>query len=160
MIKNQELLEDIVDSTLPLVPYVDLVPHLIFLSSSAAFTCFLDVLYDLVYPTFFSEAKISVRSTIRSAEASEDRISALEGQRLLPTLSEMQSCLQQSDTRVYFTISPDTTSVRVSDRLKLAIEASTAAEWDWWPLQPPHHNEDPGRAILSWHCVCPVPQLY
>lgn len=151
----EEVLEQAVADTLPLVYYVDLVPHRPFLASSAAFASFLDALHDLAHPSFFSEARRSVKATIRSAEASEDRPLALEGQRLLPILAEMQSCLQQDETLITFSPSPDEARATVLDRVKLAIEASTAAEWDWWPMQPPNHPAGPGRAKISWQCVCP-----
>lgn len=80
VLAHNVLLEDIVDETLPLVHYVDLVPHLAFLSSSTAFASFLSALQDLVaYRSFFSEARNSVKSTVRSAKTGGDRLLALEG---------------------------------------------------------------------------------
>lgn len=150
---HEEFLENVMDSTLPLVHYVDLAPHLAFLSSSTAFASFIDALYDLAYPSFFSKARSSVKSTMRSAEASEDAVTVLEGHRLLSILLEMKSCLEHNNSRIFFSLSPVETSIGVLNRMKLTIEASTAAEWDWWPLQPASHLADNERAEISWQCV-------
>lgn len=150
---HEEFLENVMDSTLPLVYYVDLAPHLAFLSSSTAFASFIDALYDLAYPSFFSEARSSVKSTMRSAGAIEDAVTVLEGHRLLSILLEMQSCLEHNNSRILFSLSPAVTSIGVLNRMKLTVEASTAAEWDWWPLQPASHSVDNERAEISWQCV-------
>lgn len=154
-IPHEDVLEQVVADTLPSVLYVDLVPHREFLAGSVAFASFIKSLHDLVYPNFVSEATRSVKAIIRSAEKSEDRQLALEGQRMLPILSEMQCCLQQNNSRMSFSTAQEKTHVTTLDKLKLAIETSTAAEWDWWPLQPPSRSHNPGRARISWRCVRP-----
>lgn len=156
---HEDILEKIVADTLPSVLYVDLVPHRIFLTSTSAFATFIDALRGIAYPTFFSEATRSVKANIRSAETSEDRLLALEGQHVLAILAEMQSCLQRSDTPILFSTTPSEIRVTALNSAKLAIEASTASEWDWWPLQPPRHPGNAARAEVSWKCVCPASQL-
>lgn len=158
-IPHEDLLESVVADSLPSVLYVDLEPHRKFLASSSAFASFIVALRGLVYPTFFTEATRSVKETIRSAKTSEDRLLESEGQHVLAILSEMQSCLQQSNTPIPFAINISRTRVAALDRVKLAIEASTAAKWDWWPLQPPRRPERHDGAELSWLCVCPKSQL-
>lgn len=151
---HEQVLEQIVVDTLPLVHYVDLVAHRNFLASSAAFASFIDDLHDLVHPSFFSEARKLLKKTILSAEASGDRSLASEGQRLLPILAEMQSCFLKDYTVIRFFLPSDEIRPTMLDKAKLAIEASTAAEWDWWPLQPPSLPENPGKSRVSWQCVC------
>lgn len=156
---HEDLLERVVADSLPSVLYVDLEPHRLFLASSSAFASFIDALRGLVYPTFFTEATRSVKVTIRSAETSEDRLLASEGQSLLAILSEMQSCLQQRSIPIHFNMNQSETHSKALNRIKLAIEASTASQWDWWPLQSPSHPGGHDRAELSWQCVCPTSQL-
>lgn len=159
-IPHADMLEKIVADTLPSVLYVDLVPHRTFLASTSAFALCIDALRGIVYPTFFSEATRSVKANIRSAKTSEDRLLALEGQRVLAILSEMQSCLQPSHNPILFAIKPFNNRGTALNSAKLALEASTASEWDWWPLQPPRHPGNAARAGLSWKCVCPAsPQI-
>ena len=152
---HEDILEQIVAKTLPSVLYVDLVPHWTFMASSGAFLSFADALHDLAYPTFFSEAKKFVRATIRSSQGSEDKL-ALEGLRLLPVLAEMESCRLNGDSRIHFSVDPSESRVAALDRMKLWVETSTAAEWDWWPLQPPKRSRSQDNAQLSWQCVCLV----
>lgn len=158
-IPHEDVLEQVVADALPSVRYVDLVPHRIFLTSSSAFASFIEALRGLAYPTFFSEATRSVKATVRSAEESEDKLLASEGRHMLAILLEMESCLQQSNTPVSFFMNSSKKRVTALDRMKLSIEASTAAEWDWWPLQPPSRPGRHDKAELSWQCVCPAPQL-
>lgn len=158
-IPHEDLLEQVVADSLPSVLYVDLEPHRTFLASSSAFASFIDALRGLVYPTFFTEATRSVKATIRSAEASEDRLLAWEGHSLLAILSEMQSCFQQHNIPIHFNMNPSETHLKALNRIKLAIETSTASQWDWWPLQPPSRPGGHDRAELSWQCVCPTSQL-
>lgn len=153
-IAQQDVLEQVVVDTLPSVLYVDLLPHRTFLASSSAFASFIDGLHDLVFPTFFSAARKSVMATIRSAETSEYGLLAFEGRHVLAILSEMQSCLQQSNTPISFSVNPSQTQMTALNSAKLAVEVSTASEWDWWPLQPPRYPWSAGSAELSWKCVC------
>lgn len=153
---HEDLLEQVVADSLPSVLYVDLEPHRTFLVSSSAFSSFLDALSGLVDPTFFTEATRFVKATIRSAETSEDRLLVSEGQYLLAILLEMQSCLQQRSFPIDFNMKQSETHSKVLNRIKLAVEASTAAQWDWWPLQPPSRPRGHDRAELSWQCVCPT----
>lgn len=158
-ISHGDLLEQVVADSLPSVLYVDLEPHRTFLASSSAFASFIDALRGLVYPSFFTEGTKSVKATIRSAETSEDRLVASEGQSLLAILSEMQSCFQQQNIPIHFNMKPSETHLKALNRIKLAIEASTASQWDWWPLQPPSRPGRHDRAELSWQCVCRTSQL-
>lgn len=158
-IPHEDLLEQVVADSLPSVLYVDLEPHRTFLASSSAFASFIDALRGLVYPTLFTEATRSVKATIRSAEMSEDRLLASEGQSLLAILSEMQSCFEQRNIPIHFSMKESETHSKALNRIKLAIEASTAAQWDWWPLQSPSRPGRHDRAELSWQCVCPTAQL-
>lgn len=52
-----------------------------------------------------------------------------------------------------FNISPQDNSF--TDRLKLAVEASTGSEWDWWPFRSPlrHQAYNLPSELLSWTCV-------
>lgn len=153
-----EVSDQIIAETLPFISYADLVPHRAFPASSVAFANFVDDLYDLVSPSFTSRARTSLKATIRSAEASEDVQLSLEGQRLLPILREMESCHQQ-DPLISFELPSNDIRVTSLERLQLAIEESTAAGWDWWPLQPPRHAESRGRAKVLWQCVRPESKL-
>lgn len=159
VLPREDLLEQVVADSLPSVLYVDLEPHRTFLASSSAFASFINTLQGLVYPTFFTEATRFVKATIGSAETSEDRLLASEGQYLLAILSEMQSCLPQRNIPIHFNIKQSETHSKALNRIKLAVEASTAAQWDWWPLQPPSRPWGHNRAELSWQCVCPTSQL-
>lgn len=153
-IPHEDLLEKILADTLPSVLYVDLMSHRKFLANSSAFASFIGALRGLAYPTFFSEATKFAKATIRSAEMSEDSLLAVEGHRLLPILSEMQSCLRPRDTSISFSLNVSGTRATALDQAKIAIEASTASEWDWWPLQPPRHPGSSDRAEFMWTCVC------
>lgn len=159
VLPREDLLEQVVADSLPSVLYVDLEPHRTFLASSSAFASFINTLHGLVYPTFFTEATRFVKATMGSAETSEDRLLASEGQYLLAILSEMQSCLPKRNIPIHFNIKKSETHSKALNRIKLAVEASTAAQWDWWPLQPPSRPGRHDRAELSWQCVCPTSQL-
>lgn len=154
---HEDVLEQIVAETLPSVPYVDLAPHWTFLASSSALQSFAVALHDLAYPTFFSEARRFVKETIRSSPANEDKLLELEGRRLLPILAEMESCMLKGDGRICFATNSPNSVLTAFDRIKLATESSTAAEWDWWPFQPPDRLKSCDRGELSWQCVCPIP---
>lgn len=159
VLSHEDLLEQVVADSLPSVLYVDLETHRTFLASSSAFASFINALHGLVYPTFFTEATRFVKATIRSAETSEDRLLASEGQYLLAILSEMQSCLHQRNIPIHFSMKQSEPHSKARNRIKLAIEASTAARWDWWPLCPPSSPGGHDKAELSWQCVCPTSQL-
>lgn len=154
---HEHVLEHILAETLPSVLYVDLMPHWKFLASSEAFSSLADALRDLAYPTFFSEAKkFILEEGIEPPHSSEDRIPELEGQRLLAIIAEMEFCLLSDDSQIHFSVNPSASQVGAMDRMKLWIEASTASEWDWWPLQPPNRPRNQDKAGLSWLCVCSV----
>ncbi|KAG6363956.1 hypothetical protein INS49_009059 [Diaporthe citri] len=153
-IPHKDVLEKVVADALPSVLYVDLLPHRTFLASTSAFASFIDALRGLVYPTSFSEATRFVKATVLSAEKSEDRLLASEGQHELAILSEIQSCLPQRNNLISFSMNSCETRITALNSAKLAIEASTASEWDWWLLQPPRHPGDAARDELSWKCSC------
>lgn len=146
------ILQDIVANTLPEIWEVDFPAHWGFLASTKAFQEFFSDLRDLAYPTLFSRAEKLI------AKRNEP-----EGQRLLPILSELRWAVGgtpggKGDIST-FSIIPHN---RLTDRCKLAVEASTGAEWDWWPFCPPPRHRaynSPDGELLSWKCVSLLDEL-
>lgn len=141
------ILQDIVANTLPEVWEVDFPVHWGFIASAKAFQDFFGDLRDLAYPTLLSRAEKLI-----------SKWNEPEGQRLLPVLSELRWAIERTQggraEKSPFTISPQDNSL--TDRLKLAVEASTGAEWDWWPFCSPLRHQAyniPGGELLSWTCV-------
>lgn len=141
------ILQDVVANTLPEVWEIDFPGHWGFIASAKAFQDFFDDVRDLAYPTLFSRAGKLI-----------SKWNEPEGQRLLPVLSELRWAVERmQDGRArksLFNISPQDSSF--TDRLKLAVEASTGAEWDWWPFRSPLRHQPytlPGSELLSWTCV-------
>lgn len=144
---SQEILEDIMAERLPEVfgrefLQKDVWPRLL---SKKAFRDFLSDISDTAYPTFFSECRKALNAEIDSqgphpSAESEERY-------LLSTLKELQCSAQYSQMLPLSIESPD--SVLWVDRLKLAIEKSTASEWNWWPLSPPPRAERKAHAQLE-----------
>lgn len=146
-LSSDGLLQDIFANTLPEVWEVDFPAQWRFIASTKAFQEFFSDLRDLVYPTLLYRAEKLI------AKWDEP-----EGQRLLPILAELRWVIGrlqgEKKEASSFSISPQDDSLR--DRLKLAVEASTGAEWDWWPFcSPPRHQGHnlPGGELLSWRCV-------
>ena len=44
--------------------------------------------------------------------------------------------------------------VSISNRFKSFVEEQTSVRWHWWPLQPRIPVLPPGKARISWDCVC------
>lgn len=146
-LSSDGLLQDIFANAPPDVWEVDFPDHWRFIASTKAFQVFFSDLRDRVYPTVLYRAEKLI------AKWDEP-----EGQRLLPILSELRWAIGRGQSgrekTASFSISPRHDSL--TDRLKLAVEASTAAEWDWWPFcSPPRHQayNPPGGELLSWKCV-------
>lgn len=147
------ILQDIVANTLPEVWEVDFPAHWGFLASTKAFQEFFSDLRDLAYPTLFSRAEKLI------AKRNEP-----EGQRLLPILSELRWAVGgtpggKGDISTFNIIPQDK---RLTDRCKLAVEATTGAEWDWWPFCPPPRHRaynSPDGELLSWKCVSLLDEL-
>ncbi|KAK7735466.1 hypothetical protein SLS63_003936 [Diaporthe eres] len=134
-IPHEDMLEKILADTLPSVLYVDLMSHRKFLANSSAFASFIGALRGLAYPTFFSEATKFAKATIRSAEMSEDSLLAVEGHRLLPILSEMESCIQPKDTSISFSaniIKPEPETFMPGE-LKFELPADHDDEYHYRP---------------------------
>lgn len=141
------LLQDIFANALPEVWEVDFPAHWRFIASTKAFQEFFCDLRDLVYPTLLYRAEKLITKWDEP-----------EGQRLLPILSELRWAIgrvqDEREKTASFDISPQDDSL--TDRLKLAVEASTDTEWDWWPFcSPPRHQafDSPDGEVLSWKCV-------
>lgn len=141
------LLQDIFANALPEVWEVDFPAHWRFIASTKTFQEFFCDLRDLVYPTLLYRAEKLIT-----------KLDEPEGQRLLPILSELRWAIGrvqgEKGKTASFGISPQDDSL--TDRLKLAVEASTGTEWDWWPFcSPPRHQafDSPGGEVLSWKCV-------
>lgn len=144
--RSKGVLEDIVANRLPGLCEADFPAHWGFLASTAAFMGLIESLQDLAFSTFFSQAKKLIMEV-------DDE----EGRRLLPILTELQWTVARigKERKPEFTIRQENEAPTIGDRLKLAVEASTGSEWDWWPLQAPprHYHDHPSCEVIIWTCV-------
>lgn len=154
-LKSEEVLDTIIDDDLPDVLDANVNTHWHFVASSRIFKEYTDSLQDAAIPTFFSQAK---RLVAEGLVGDEDPNAAAGKTNLLRALEEVQWCFTQTGVAPSISIpasEPSLQSFRVSNLAKLAVEASSQSEWQWWPLQPPRSR---GKAKdtecrISWKCV-------
>ncbi|ROW12727.1 hypothetical protein VMCG_00290 [Cytospora schulzeri] len=183
--QSDAVLEDIMADKLPGIFDGGFSKHSHTLFSSRALRYFVKRLRELAFPTFFSEARKDILDTVRTAKSGESI--RRDGLSVLHVIAELEWCFERKGMVPAFSIhheSLEDEKPSLSDRFKVAVEASTAAEWDWWPLQPPlnrpgrknaqkatsretHQNEenpersskvpqDEGakRVVVLWQCGC------
>lgn len=149
--KAEEVLEAEIDGNLPNICDGDMDAHWPGVTSSKAFRGFVQKVRDAAAPTFFSEVR---RLVTQGLVGDEDTNADADKASLLCTLDELQWCFMQTGVAPIIRISTLKSS-RISDLAKLAVEASSQSEWQWWPLQPPSSR---GKARgtecrMSWKCV-------
>lgn len=154
-LNSEEVLDTIIDDDLPDVFDANLNTHWHFVVSSKIFKECVDTLRDAAIPTFFSQAK---RLVAEGLVGDEDPNAAAGKTKLLRALEEVQWCFTQTGVAPSICIpasEPSLESFRVSNLAKLAVEASSQSEWQWWPLQPPKSRGKPGdtECRMSWKCV-------
>lgn len=109
-------------------------------------------------PSFFTE---SAQLITESFETETDERIQSEARHLLSVVSELEWCFRQESTEnaaLAFRPVKKPENLSWTDSVKIAIEASTGSEWDWWPLRSPGKQacsvDSQWKAIeISWQCV-------
>lgn len=151
----EEVLEIIIDDNLPNVYDADINTHWPVIASSKIFEESVDRVQDIAIPTFFSEAK---RLISGGRVGEQDHAAAASTTSLLRALAEIQWCFMQTGVAPIIHVSIPGRSrknFRISNFVKLAVEAKSRSEWQWWPLQPPTSRRKAGdtECRISWKCV-------
>lgn len=153
--RSEEVLESIIDDNLPNLCDADINTHWPFVASSKVFKEYVDSIRDTAIPTFFSQAKKLVAEGL----VGDEHPNAAAGKaHLLGALEEVQWCFMQTGVAPTICISsskPSLRSFRVSNLVKLGVEASSRSRWQWWPLQPPTSRGKAGNTEcrILWKCV-------
>ncbi|KAI3392424.1 hypothetical protein diail_5703 [Diaporthe ilicicola] len=154
-----EVLETIIDDTLPNICDPDIKDRLHILVSTGTFKESVESIRDIAVPTFFSEATNLVT---KSPMGDEEPNTTASREGFLRVLAEVQWCFMQTGVAPTINISSSKRSLRsleslhFSNSLKLAVEATSRSDWQWWPLQPPI-SKGKLTAIeprISWTCDC------
>lgn len=153
--RSDDLLETIIDDNLPNLCDPGIDRQWAFVTASKIFKQYVDRIRDAAIPTFFSQAN---RLVAEGLVEIENPNAAAGKTNLLRALEEVQWCFTQTGVAPTIRISnsePILESYRVSNLVKLAVEASSQSTWQWWPLQPPHSRGKAGHTEcrISWKCV-------
>lgn len=153
--RPEEVLDTIIDDNLPNLCDGDINTHWPVITSSKIFKEYVDSLREAAIPTFFSQAQ---RLVAEGPVGDEDANAVVGKTKLLCALEEVQWCFMQTGAAPSICIPTPKSSLRsfgVSNLAKLAIEASSQSEWQWWPLQPPKSRgkAEDTECRMSWKCV-------